>query len=70
MVSVELGPEIEHLLEDLSTRTGRSTTDHVREAVLSYLEDLEDVTLAEERLRNPGKRWTLEEAEREFGLES
>lgn len=32
------------------------------------LEDLEDIETALERLRNPGRRLTMEEAERELGL--
>ena len=65
---VDLEPEIEQRLEQLAVQTGRSKSDHVREAVLGYLEDLEDRAMAEERLKNPAQRWTLEEVEREFGL--
>lgn len=69
MSVIELDPEIEKRLETLAVQTGMSTDDHVREALLSYIEDLEDGAIAAERLRNPGKRWTLDEVERELGLD-
>jgi Arc/MetJ family transcription regulator len=33
------------------------------------LEDLEDIGIAIERLKNPGRRLTMEEAEKELGLD-
>lgn len=33
------------------------------------VEDLEDIEIALERLKNPGRRLTMEEAEKELGLE-
>ncbi len=34
----------------------------------SFLEDQEDICIAEERLKHPGKRWSHEEIKREVGL--
>jgi len=34
----------------------------------TLLQDQEDIRLALERLANPGRLWTLEELERDFGL--
>jgi RHH-type rel operon transcriptional repressor/antitoxin RelB len=69
MLSIRLDPDTERRLEAVAARTGRSTDDHVRDAILEHIEDIEDFEIAKERLENPAKRWTLEEAEREFGLD-
>ena len=37
------------------------------EAILEYLESMKDKYLAIHRLKNPGKRWTLDELERKLG---
>lgn len=68
-IAVRLPPEIEQRLEQLATRTGRSKASFAREAIERFLEDLEDEQLAIERLKKPGKRWTLEELERKVDLE-
>ncbi|HEX5757708.1 MAG TPA: ribbon-helix-helix protein, CopG family [Thermoanaerobaculia bacterium] len=68
-VLLELDPETERRLERVVVRTGRSTTELVREAVLEYLEEAEDRAVAEERLSRPERRWTLEELEHGVDLE-
>ncbi len=60
MSSVEFSQEIETRLEHLVKVTGRSKADY-HQAILQYIEDLEDTYLALERLQNPGRRWTMEE---------
>ena len=60
MSSVEFSQEIEHRLDHLVKVTGRSKADY-HQAILQYIEDLEDTYLALERLENPGRRWTMEE---------
>jgi RHH-type rel operon transcriptional repressor/antitoxin RelB len=62
-IALHLPPELEQRLQDLATRTGRSKASFAREATLRFLEDLEDEQLALERLKQPGKRWTLDELE-------
>lgn len=69
MLTIHLDPEIERRLAAVTARTGRSTADHVQDAILSHLEDLEDLQVAEERLRSPGRRWTMDQVERELGLD-
>lgn len=64
-IAVRLPPEVEQRLQDLATRTGRSKASFAREAIERFLEDLEDEQLALERLKQPGKRWTLDELERQ-----
>ena len=50
MLALRLPPEIEDRLDTLSKRTGRSKSFYAREAILEYLDDLEDIYLAEQRL--------------------
>lgn len=68
MLTLRLDPEIEKRLERLSRKTGRTKTFYAREAILEHLDDLEDTYLAMERLKNPERLYTLEEAKRELGL--
>jgi RHH-type rel operon transcriptional repressor/antitoxin RelB len=59
-------------LSALANKTGRTKTFYAREAILEYLDDLEDLYLAEKRLNNikNGKTKTikLNQLEREIGL--
>jgi RHH-type rel operon transcriptional repressor/antitoxin RelB len=66
MLALRLPPEIEKRLDQLARKTGRSKSFYAREAILRHLEDLEDVHLAERRLRRGGDRVTLEDLEKEF----
>ncbi|MGH8750302.1 MAG: type II toxin-antitoxin system RelB family antitoxin [Burkholderiales bacterium] len=51
MLALRLPEEIEKRLALLAKKTGRTKTFYVREALLEYLEDLEDYYLAEERMK-------------------
>ncbi len=68
MLSVRLAPEIMERLELLADKTGRTKSFYAREAILRYLEDMEDTFIAIERLETPEKRWTLAELENEVDL--
>jgi RHH-type transcriptional regulator, rel operon repressor / antitoxin RelB len=68
-LAVRLPPEIEQRLQSLAAKTGRSKASYAREAIVRYLEDLEDEELALERLERPDRRWTLDELERGVDLE-
>ena len=46
MLKIRLPEEIESRLAALASQTGRSKTFYSREAILTYLEDLEDYYLA------------------------
>jgi RHH-type transcriptional regulator, rel operon repressor / antitoxin RelB len=50
MLAIRLPEEIEKRLEALSKATGRTKTYYAREAILEYIDDLEDLYLAEQRL--------------------
>ena len=73
MLAIRLPEEIEKRLERLAKRSGRTKTYYAREAILRHLEDMEDLQIAEERLRasNEGRSrtYTQEEVERELGLD-
>ena len=51
MLAIRLPPEIEARLEALAKSTGRTKSYYVREALLEHLGDMEDLYLAETRLR-------------------
>lgn len=50
MLAIRLPEEIEQRLGFLAKETGRTKTFYAREAILRYIEDLEDVYLAEQVL--------------------
>ncbi len=69
MLAIRLPEEIEARLTALAAKTGRTKTFYAREAILEHLDDMEDKYLAINRLENPGKRWTLDELERDIDLD-
>jgi len=69
MLAIRLPEEIEARLDELAAKTGRTKTFYAREAILQYLDELEDIYLAEERLNKPAKRWTQKELEKDLDLE-
>jgi RHH-type rel operon transcriptional repressor/antitoxin RelB len=59
MLAIRLPQSIERRLEKLARRTGRTKTFYAREAILEYLEEMEDLYLAErtlERIRRGEER--------------
>lgn len=74
MLTIELPTELENRLDALAQATGRSKSDYITEAILEYLEDLADLHLAEQRLRDiqNGKSKTvpLEEILKRYGMEN
>ena len=72
MLAVRLPATIEKRLDRLAKRSGRSKSYYVREAILSHLEDLEDLAVAEARLREVqegrSKTIPLEEVIKKYGL--
>lgn len=71
MLAIRLPDEIEKRLEELAKKTGRTKSFYVRQAILEYLEDMEDYYLAEERLKSfdEAKTIPLEEIMKRYGLE-
>jgi RHH-type transcriptional regulator, rel operon repressor / antitoxin RelB len=74
MLALRLPPDIEARLEAVAKRTGRTKSFYAREAILEYLEDLEDLYLAEqsysEYLADTSKTVSLEEMIKRHGLEN
>lgn len=72
MLVIRLPEDIELRLDNLAKKTGRTKTSCAREAILEYLDDLEDLYLAEKRLSNikndKTKTLKLDQLERELGL--
>jgi len=59
---------IENRLNALAQETGRTKTTLAREAILEYIDDLEDYYLAESRARKNRKTIPLDDVERQLGL--
>jgi RHH-type transcriptional regulator, rel operon repressor / antitoxin RelB len=68
MLAIRLPDAIERRLAALASETGRTKTALAREAILEYIDDLEDYHLAEARARRNRKTIALEDVERELGL--
>jgi len=72
-ISIQLPSDVEIRLDQLASLTGRSKTFYVQEAVLEYLDDLEDLYLAEHELEEirAGRTVTtpLAEVMKRYGME-
>lgn len=73
MLSVPLPPDLEARLDTIAAATGRSKAEHVIDAVLEHIQDLEDALVAAQRLDEvrAGRARThdLDAVERDLGLE-
>ena len=69
MLAIRISDDIESRLQYLAQKTGRTKTYFAREALLRFLEDMEDEYLALSRLETPTKRWTLDELEQGVDLD-
>ncbi|GHU03580.1 CopG family transcriptional regulator [Alphaproteobacteria bacterium] len=74
MLAIRLPVEVENRLEALARATGRTKTFYARKAILEYLDDLEDIYLAERELESvrAGKSETapLEDVMKRYGMEN
>jgi len=72
MLAIRLPAEIENRLDALAKATGRTKTFYAREAILEYMDDLENLYLAEQRLADirAGRTQTvpLEDVMKQYGL--
>jgi len=61
--SIRLPDELDARLEKLASKTGRSKTFYIKEAIEEHITDLEDFYLAERRMRacDPAENATLDE---------
>lgn len=71
-ISIELPKEVENRLQTLVINTGRNASFHITEAMLDYLEDIEDYYLANQQLEEikAGRQKTIpiEEIMKEYGM--
>ena len=71
--AVRLPDETYARLQAMASKTGRTATFYIREAIDAYLDDLEDVYLAERALeqleRGESRTYTLAELKGELGLD-
>src|SRR5574340_314045 len=68
MLAIRLPESIEARLNALAQETGRAKSTLAREAILEYIDDLEDYYLAEARARRNRNTIPLADVERELGL--
>jgi RHH-type transcriptional regulator, rel operon repressor / antitoxin RelB len=69
MLGIRLEPELEERLERLARTTGRSKSFYARLAIRQFLEDREDYLLGIAALERREPRISLDELERELGLD-
>ncbi|MGK7344615.1 MAG: type II toxin-antitoxin system RelB family antitoxin [Candidatus Nitrospinota bacterium M3_3B_026] len=73
MFGIRLPANVEERLDRLAKRTGRTKTYYARQAILEYLDDLEDIYLAEKRLTDIRAGRTrpvsLDEMKKRLGLD-
>ncbi|MDA3977608.1 DUF6290 family protein [Gallibacterium sp. AGMB14963] len=72
-ITVRLPDELQQRLEHLAMETGRAKSFYIKQALEAYLEDLEDLLLANatlERVRSgKEKTYTLKDVENELNLD-
>ncbi len=68
MFSLCLNSSIEKRLSSLAKEKGKTKTSCVREAILEYIENAEDILVATHRLKNPGKMYSFGELKRELAF--
>ena len=68
-MTIRLPPDAERRIDDLVSRACHTKTFYITEAVLEYLDDLEERCRALSRLERPAKRWTLDELEQGLDME-
>lgn len=55
MIALRFPKDVEDQLEMLAKKSGRTKSGFARAAVMQYMEDMEDVAIAEARLRDLGE---------------
>jgi RHH-type rel operon transcriptional repressor/antitoxin RelB len=73
VLTIRLSAELEHRLEALAAATGRTKSFYARKAIVDFMDDMEDIYLAESRLEavraGRSRTYTLDEVERDLGLD-
>ena len=69
MLAIRLDRELEKELDLLAKTRGSNRSAVVREAIIQYLEDNEDIQLAKESLSNMSSDKSLKQLRKELGLD-
>lgn len=69
MLSLRLSNDIENRLAQLAESTGRTKSFYAKEAIVKYLDEMEETYIAIDRLERPGKRILMADVETELGLD-
>lgn len=70
MLAIRLDKELEHEIDLLAKARGSNRSVVVREAIVRYLEDNEDLELARRAIAEAGQRKSLEQIRLELGRDS
>jgi len=70
MFAIRLDKELEKELDLLAKTRGSNRSAVVREAIIQYLEDNEDIQLAKESLSQMSSTKSLKQLRKELGLDS
>lgn len=70
MLAVRLEKQLETAIARIAEATGSTKSGVVREAVVRYLEDREDIVLAEQARKAGGRAKSIAEVRKSLGLES
>jgi RHH-type rel operon transcriptional repressor/antitoxin RelB len=70
MMNLSLSPQTENRLLTLAQQLGKNENELIEEAVINYLEELEDIKEAEYRLDNPEAYLTLEQLEQNLNVDN
>jgi predicted DNA-binding protein len=69
MTAIQIPDELAEQIEQAALRAGETRDVFLREAVQSRLDDLEDIAVATVRLKDPGRRLTLQQVKKNLGLD-
>ena len=69
MLSLRLSNDVENRLTQLAESTGRTKSFYAKEAIMKYLDEMEDTYIAIDRVERPGKRLSMADVEAELGLD-
>ena len=73
MLALRLPPDLEARLEALARKTGRTKSYYAREAIVEYIDDLEDLYLAQKRYalieKGKSKTLSLDEVEAQLAVD-
>ncbi len=70
MLAIRLDKELEKEIDILAKTRGSNRSAVVREAIIQYLEDNEDIQLAKESLSKISSTKSLKQLRKELGLDS